>query len=274
MEHRVNVPASGTAAMGGTLSADRVIDVLLLFTKGPATLGVSAIARELGLSKAVVHRILRSLASRHMVELAPDGRGYQLGGATVALGARALRDRDLRRAAQLVLRRLREETRETTTISELVGAARVYLDQLEGPQEIKVAVELGRPHEIHAGATGKVMLAFLPHAVQEQILAGPLAAVTPCTTTDPAALRRELEQIRAQGYSASLGERQRGVASIAAPVFNIDGDVLGAVSCCGPVDRFDTAAVTAHAPKVCRAAEEVSSALGWVGPVAAVRGVG
>ena len=53
----------------GTETAARVADVLLLFTRGPAALGVSEIARQLGLSKAVVHRILQSLASRSLVEV-------------------------------------------------------------------------------------------------------------------------------------------------------------------------------------------------------------
>ncbi|MQA76891.1 MAG: helix-turn-helix domain-containing protein [Streptosporangiales bacterium] len=267
MARRPIVPLEETHRSSGTEAAARVADVLLLFTRGPASLGVSAIARELGLSKAVVHRILQSLASRQVVELHPDGHGYQLGRAAVALGARAMRDLDLRRAARPVLRRLREETQETTSLSELLGTARVYLDQFEGPQEVKVVLELGRPHQLHAGGSGKVILAFLPAETRERILAGSLEHVTPKTVTDPGALRAELEEIAKAGYAGSIGERQRGVGSVAAPVFGMDGDVLGAVSVCGPTERFDAQAIEEHAPKVRKAAEEVSKALGWTGPV-------
>lgn len=126
----------------GTEAAARVADVLLLFTGGPRYLGVSAISRELDLSKAVVYRILQSLVSREMLATDPGVAGYRLGPAAVALGASALRRFDARVAATPVLRRLREETGETTTLSGLVGDERVYLDQFESPREIKMTVEL------------------------------------------------------------------------------------------------------------------------------------
>ena len=130
-------------SVGGTESTSRVADVLLLFVEGPSTLGVTRIARELGLSKAVVHRILQSLAGRDMVVLDPVSREYRLGPLVAALGARALRESDLRTAALPLLRRLRDETRETATLSTPVPHGRVYLDQVVGLHEIKMTVELG-----------------------------------------------------------------------------------------------------------------------------------
>jgi DNA-binding IclR family transcriptional regulator len=247
----------------GTGAASRVADVLLLFTSGPASLGVSAIARELGLSKAVVHRILQSLASRQVVVADQDTRGYRLGSAAVALGARALRDLDLRRAARPILRRLRDDTNETTTLSELLGNSRVYLDQFTSTQEIKMTVELGTPHALHAGGTGKVMLAFLPDEIQHRLLSGRLEPLTDATIVDPETLTEQLQQIRATGFSVSLGERQQGAGSVAAPVFDVDGEIVGAISICGPVGRFDAKAIGSYGPSVRAAAEEVSRALGW-----------
>lgn len=238
-------------------------DVLLLFASGPASIGVSEISRQLGLSKAVVHRILRSLASREMVASVPASRGYRLGPAAAALGARALGDLDLRSVARPVLRRLREATAETTTLSGLVGASRVYLDQFEGPQEIKMTVELGRPYPLHAGASSKAILAFRPAVERAQILAGPLPRLTAQTVVDPARLEAELSSIVATGVATSLGERQYGAGSVAAPVFALDDEPLGAISACGPVERFDPAAVARLAVLVRAAALEISGQLGW-----------
>jgi len=251
------------SANAGTESAGRVADVLALFTAGPAALGVSEIARELGLSKAVVHRILQSLASRSFVEADSQTRGYRLGPAAVALGARALRDLDLRRAASPVLQRLREATRETTTLSALLGGARVYLDQYESPQEIKMTVELGRPHPLHAGASSRAILAFLPEPAREAVITDELARLTPDTIVDPAQLRRRLAEVRETGCATSLGERQHGAASVAAPVFGMDGQVIGSISVCGPVSRFDPQTVRRYVPMVREAALEISRALGW-----------
>lgn len=256
--------AGGAGA--GTEAAARVADVLLLFTDGPGALGVSTISRELGLSKAVVHRILRSLSSRGLLVADPGTRGYRLGPAGAALGARALRDLDLRRVALPVLRRLRDTTGETTTLSALVGDARVYLDQCESPQEIKMTVETGRRLPLHAGASSKAILAFLPAARREAVLTAPMAALTPRTVVDPGRLRAELDAVRRAGVSVTLGERQPGAGSVAAPVFDFDGEVTGAISVCGPVDRFDAAACARYAPLVHAAAAEISRGLGWSPP--------
>lgn len=252
-------PAAGTEASA------RVADVLLLFTEGPATLGVSRVARELGVSKSVVHRILRSLATRHLVALDPGTREYRLGPAAAALGARALRDSDLRSTAIPLLRELRDSTGETATLTSPVPGGRVYLDQVEGPHEIKMTVELGRRFPLHAGSSGKCMLAFLPAEQRERVLAGPLDALTPRTVVDPEALREELAGIRARGYAVSAGERQADAGSVAVPVFGVSGEVVGAISVCGPRYRLTPDFVEETAPMVITVAARISRRMGWHG---------
>lgn len=247
----------------GTESSARVADVLLLFTDGPATIGVSWIARELDLSKAVVHRILQSLAGRGFVALDPASREYRLGPATAALGARALRDSDLRTAALALLRELRDATGETATLTTPVPGGRVYLDQVEGLHEIKMTVELGRRFPLHAGSSGKCMLAFLPEADREALLAAPLPALTPNTVVDADALREQLALIAERGYASSAGERQRDAGSIAAPVFGLSGEVIGAISVCGPKFRVTEEFVDRIAPEVTSVAARISRRMGW-----------
>lgn len=265
---QVNAPqgrgrGADVAGSSGTEAATRVADVLLLFVGGPNTLGVSEIARELGLSKAVVHRILQSLTSRSLVGVDPITRGYRLGPGAIALGARALRDFDLRAAARPTLRRLRDLTGETTTLSMLLEGSRLYLDQYESPREIKMTVPLGRPFPLYAGASGRAMLAFLPDQTVEHLIAAGLERMTSETILDPDELRRCLAATRASGFATSRGERQDGAGSVAAPVFGVDGEVMGAISVCGPVSRFDGAAVDRYVPLVRSAAAEISRSLGW-----------
>lgn len=249
----------------GTETAGRVIDVLLLFTDGPDELGVSRIARELGLSKAVVHRILQTLVARGMVTLDERSRLYRLGPTTAALGARALRELDLRAVAASTLRRLQEETRETVTLTALVPGGRAYIDQIVSTQEVKMTVDLGRRFPLHAGSSGKCILAFLPEARREEILATTLTALTGSTRTDPDTLRTELKAIRELGYASSQGERQADAGSVASPLFGLDGHVLGSVSVCGPRSRVTPQFVSACAPHVVQAARDISAALGWTG---------
>lgn len=258
-------PIRALPVSGGTTTADRVADILLAFITGPASLGVSEVARDVGVSKAVVHRIFQSLLSRRFLQVDAASRAYRLGASAAALGARALRDLDMRRAAQPVLEALRDKTDETTTLTELVGNSRVYLDQFESRQSIRMTVELGRPHALHAGGSGKSILAFLPFQRQEELIKQGLAQVTPATITDPAHLWTELREVAQCGFAVSLGERQHDAGSVASPVFGPDGRVIGSVSVCGPVGRFDEATVAAHAKLVRAAASEVSRRMGWPG---------
>lgn len=249
----------------GTESAGRVADVLLAFLDGPRAWGVSAIARELALSKAVVHRILQTLVGSGLLQWVPDTREYRLGPAAGALGARALRDSDLRTVAMPVLRELQRRTRETTTVSARVAAGRVYLDQVASDLEIKMTVEVGRRFPLHAGSSSMCILAFLPIDDREAVLAGDLAPVTARTVSDPAVIRARLAEIRRVGYAFSGGERQIGAGAVAAPVFGVDGAVVGAISVCGPGERVDRAARDRYAPLLRRAAEQISQGLGWPG---------
>lgn len=249
----------------GTEGAGRVADVLLAFLSGPRSQGVSALARELDLSKAVVHRILKTLEHRGLLTADADSRGYHLGPAAAGLGARALRECDLRAVAMPVLADLRRATSETTTVSACVPGGRVYLDQLVSEREIKMTVEVGRRFPLHAGSSGTCILAFLPPAAQAEVLAGPLERLTPTTVAEPRLLQRELERIRSTGFAMSDGQRQEGAGSVAAPVFGLDGHVEGSISVCGPVDRLDRTTRERFVPLLTSAADTISRALGWRG---------
>jgi IclR family transcriptional regulator, acetate operon repressor len=257
---------------GGTEAAGRVADVLLAFLDGPRSLGVSAIARRLDLSKAVVHRILQTLVQRGLLAPDPTSRGYLLGPAAAAVGARALRDSDLRTVAMPVLRELQRVTGETTTLSALVPGGRVYLDQVESTSEIKMTVELGRLFPLHAGSSSVCMLAFLPDDQIDAVLAGPLERLTDRTLVDPRDLRQRLAEVRRRGYASSEGERQAGAGSVAAPVFGLDGLVEGAISVCGPAARVDAAARDRFVPLLISAADSISRARGWRGGLPTPKG--
>ena len=250
-------------ASTGTESAERVADVLLALSRSDGPIGITSISRELSLSKAVVHRILQSLASRDLVRVDPVTREYHLGSGATALGARALRQLDLRVVARDELVGLRDETKETTTLSLLVVDKRTYIDQYEGPQEIKMTVELGRLYPLYAGASSRAILAFLPESEISRVLEPGLEQLTDETIQDQGVLRERLAGVRANGYAISQGERQSGAGSVAAPIFQGDNRVIGSISVCGPLARFDSAAVARYIPLVSEAAARISTRLGW-----------
>lgn len=246
----------------GTTAADRVADVLLAFSSCDEGLGVSALARQLGLSKAVVHRILQSLVAKGLLHHSLDRGVYELGPAIAILGARSLSRLDIRDVARPELVRLRDATRETTTLSLLDNDRRAYVEQFVSPREIKMTVDIGRSYPLHAGASSLVILANLAEADRNRILDGQLPSLTGETITDREQLLERLQAIRGQGYAASRGERQSGAASVAAPIFSSAGVVVGAISLCGPEFRFDDDAIARFIPMVLDVARKISAGSG------------
>ncbi|NKY49199.1 IclR family transcriptional regulator [Nocardia vermiculata] len=251
---------------GGTTAAARAAEVLLEFGRRSSALGVSEIARATGMSKAVAHRILTTFVECGLLLYEPDTRRYLLGPAAATLGARALDVSPLRRKAREALVDLQQVTGETATVSGRVPGGRVYLDQVESTQEIKMTVELGRRFDLHSGSSGRVIAAHLSDDEQEDLLSRPLERLTTTTVVDPAALRDILRAARQRGVCRSTGERQEGAGSIAAAVFGADGSVIGAVSVCGPSYRMTDEACDRYEEPVLEAAQRISRALGYRPP--------
>ena len=231
-----------TEDTGGNSAAtvERAADVLLLFADSPSPqLGVTEIANALGISKSAVHRILLSFKNKNLLEFDPVTRKYVLGPAILDLSSKYLGTLDIRKLASAELTRLSRATSETATLSLRSGARhRVYVEQVTPDREVIMRVQLGVAWPLHAGASSKALLAFLPADEIDAYLGGTLEPVTGHTVTDPARLRRDLNVIRQTGWARSSGERQQGSASVAAPILDAAGRPVGVISVCGPAERF------------------------------------
>jgi len=211
-------------------TTDRVAAVLLAFAGSSDPLGVSEIARNCALSKAVVHRILQSLLQAGLVAYVPADRRYKLGPAALALGRHAMRQDDLYAAGAPTIAHLAEVTGETSTLSARIGHRRRYIAQVESAHRIRVAVQVGEVVGLAVGASGMAILAFMPQDDIDHVLSQPLSAYTEKTVTDPEQIRARLEQIRANGWVHTSGERMHHSSSVAAPIFDAAGEPAGALS--------------------------------------------
>lgn len=241
---------------------ERGADVLLFFANSAEpNLGVTQIAQHLGLSKAVVHRILSALRNKGLVELDSVSHRYSLGPVIMSLGLTYLQKLDVRGVAMPELVRLSHDTDETTTLSVRSGQNRVYVDQVTPMREVLMSVKIGVPYPLHAGASSKALLAFLPSDEIDRYLAEPLAKVTPATISDRRRLRRELTQIAERGWATSVGERQVGAGSVAAPILDYRDYPIAVISVCGPADRVREAMDTIG-EKLVAATSRVSRQMG------------
>ena len=231
-------------------AVQRVTEVLDAFAKASGDLGISELARQLRCSKSVVHRLLAGLAESGYVAADPITRRYRLGSKALLLAQSASARDDLRRRAMPHLEVIRERTGETATLSLLRGTARVYVEQLESRQGVRQTVVVGTDAPLHLGASGKAILAHLPTDRWPSAAHGQ-------------ALEAELERIRRRGYAVSRAERIAGAASVAAPVFDHTGSVIGSISAAGVLARAEPRTMTRTGAIVTAAARALSRELGW-----------
>jgi DNA-binding IclR family transcriptional regulator len=232
--------------------ARRVIDVLDAFAESGGDLGVTEIARRLRCSKSVVHRILVTLSEAGYVSADPSTRRYRLGAKALLLARAASVHDDLRRRALPHLQTIRERTGETATLSLVRGSVRMYAEQVESRNAVRQTVEVGSEAPLHLGASGKAILAFLAEDARPR-------------EARSASLEADLDRIRRRGYAVSHAERIPGAASVAAPIFDHRGAVVGSVSAAGVLARSDARTTTRYGAIVVAEARALSRELGWRG---------
>lgn len=219
-------------------SLDRALAALELFTPHRPFLTLGEAVNLLGVGKSTIHRLFTTLVARGYLSYNPHLREYRLGLAAVRLGNVAVSGLDLRRVGWPHLRRLQEETGESTFLLVEDRNSAVVIDWVESGHALKLTYRAGLPWPLHAGASNKVLLAFMPEERRERYLSRPLDRVTERTQTDPALLRLELARIREQGYAGTAGELSPDVAAFCVPI--LDGrELIGALAVAGPTTRME-----------------------------------
>ena len=124
---------------------------------------------------------------------------------------------------------------------------------------LTIAARVGRRLPACCTASGRVFLAFLPPEAVEPLLNAPLTAYTEKTITSPARLREELEATRQRGYSFDDGEFEDEIRAISAPIRDIDGNVIAAMSIPGPTNRITPERIPELAEALVETANAVSA---------------
>lgn len=208
--------------------------ILEAFHADDEAVTLAELTRRTGVPKATVYRICQELVAWGALERA--GVGYHLGLRLFELGQRAARRRRLHEVAQPFLEELAWQTRETVHCAIRDGHDVLYIEKVGGHRQVVRPSRIGGRMPLHCTATGKVLLAYGPREVAEEVLAAPLRRVTGRTVVAPQLLRAELERIRVNGYAMESEETRVGYLSVAAPVF-ADGPVCAAVSVTAPTMR-------------------------------------
>jgi DNA-binding IclR family transcriptional regulator len=238
---------------------ERALRVLDAFADAGGDAGTNELARATGINASTVSRILATLAAAGYVQHLPETGRYQIGPQVLKLSSHALGGLDLRSAARPHLDALAEKTGETATLSVPGDPDAVTIDFVLSRSTIASVARVGRPSIAHATATGKVMLAF----ATDELPAGPLAAYTDQTITDPARLAEVVEDVRRQGHAHASGEREPDLNAVAVPVFGGPGRLVAILGVQGPESRFRVRAQDAAVAALSAHALALSAALGY-----------
>lgn len=220
----------------GLQSLQRSVALLRQFTTDRPEWGLTELALELDLSKTIVLRIVRTFEGEGF--LARRNGKYILGPALLDLSSVILNSIDLRKVARRVIERLSAETGESVFLTVVRGDRSVCVEKVESRQRMRLTLDIGRHYPLHAGASNKLLLAFVGQEEQERVLAGPLEAFTEKTPQDPESLRQELESIREAGWCTTSGELTPHATAVAVPLRDAAGEVVGALSVSGPETRL------------------------------------
>jgi DNA-binding IclR family transcriptional regulator len=241
----------------------RIADVLNSFTVEEPVHNLTAISKRIGLAKSTTHRLVNALVGQGFLMRDVHGRGYQLGYQLLHWGMVAQAGLDLRAEALPILTGLARSLDETAILTVRDGTRGLCLDIVESTQPVRLTMQVGQRLRLHAGASSKVLLAFLPDAEIDHILGSiELQPLAPNTIVDPGRLRAELVAIRQRGYATSFEETDQGAMGIAAPVYDRAGGAVAGIGVAAPVTRLPPERVPAVAPLVVDAARNLSARLG------------
>ncbi len=222
---------------GGVRSVATAVGLLDCFMEDEE-LGVSEVARRLGVAKSTAHRLLTTLAAGGLIEQSPVSGKYRLGIHLFELGHLALSRVELRRQSKELLEELREASGWMVHLAVASGSDTLYLERLPTLRGMQAMGEYRRRWPLHATSSGKVICAYDPIAAQARISAG-FPKYAAYTIDSESGFRSALAEIRRQGYASSSNELMTGLASVAAPVIDNQGFARGAVSITGSAYEFE-----------------------------------
>ena len=230
--------------------------------------GVRDLSRSSGIPRSAAHRILRDMAGLGLLSGTDEPGRFRVGPDLARIGSAVAEHLDIVQASRPFLQRAARVLGETVVLA-------VY-DRHRGKFSAADAVETNHPvrylweslrdwSDLHLGASGKGILAFLPAAERDSIIERLPVLIPGRVPTTRAQLRRDLETARARGYVVSHGERYEGAVGVAAPIRDAHGRIAGDLIAAWPDNRTSPAKEADTGSVIRAAADDVSRRIGWDG---------
>jgi DNA-binding IclR family transcriptional regulator len=241
---------------------DKAMAILAVFTRGDTALLPQEIATMTKLPLPTVYRLAQALNDHGM--LMKDGPRFRLGMTLLRLGMLAAEGIDVRRQSERYLKWLNEQTEENAELHVRQDEVRLVIEVVHSAHYLRASTDIGAPRPLYQGAAGKVLLAWLPVEKQRALIRASLEHFGDEELIDEQALLQLLERLRVNGWATSDGERSYGVSSIAAPIFNAGGEVMGSMTLVAPTERLGEEQRQRYIPIVREAARRASYDMGYL----------
>ncbi len=243
-------------------SVTTAIHLLKAFTKDDEDLGISELAKRLGVAKSTVHRLASALLEEDLLQQNTETGRYRLGIGLFLLGAMVRSRLDVATESRPLLNELREKTVENVRLAVLERNGVILLHDLEGPQSVRLRSATGQTRPAWCTAEGLVLLSGLREADLKRMLDQPRTQRTTRTIVDETELRNEIRQVKRNGYAIEDEIHDVGTRCIAAPIYNSEGRIIAAVGMAGPRTRVRRSQFGKLAQAVVSTADKISERLG------------
>ena len=259
-----SLPSETAEIAGETSSTLKAFGVLEVLVRAGRAVTLSELMQATELPKPSLHRTLALFEEAGFLAREPGGRAYVIGERLSRFALDVLRSDGAAAERRAILRRVVSEITETCNLAVLKKGALIYLARIEAPWPLKLHVpEGGGELPPHCCASGKLLLAHLAPAERQRLLELlPLERFTERTITDRAVLESELDRIVSVGYAVDNEEYVLGVACVAVPVPNRNGDVIAALAVQGATARLPLMRAIEFIPRLRAAAAEIGSTFG------------
>lgn len=224
--------------MQGVPAVRRAVAILELLANARRGLSLSEISRKLQVPKTSAHRILNTLEEMQCVHRNPVGSRYYLGLKLVGFNRATVEGLELREEALPLLTGLMQRTGFTVHMAVLEHDQAVLIAKLEPANQRSIGTWVGRAMDVNSTAAGKALIAFLhPDEIEDRIKGKTFVRHNNRTIVSMARLRKELGQVRQQGYAVDNEEDEMGTRCVGAPVFGRSGQPIAAISVVGMKDE-------------------------------------
>ncbi|WP_169569310.1 IclR family transcriptional regulator [Sneathiella limimaris] len=221
-----------------SLTFAKGLEVLAAFDATDREMTIPALARKTNLNRTVTRRLVLTL--EHLNYLECRNRVYRLTPRILRLAGGFLQGRDIGKHVTPILTTCSEALKESVSFAMIDGLEAVYVAHSPGdPTMITIGFTVGSRLPLNATAIGRTLVAFSAPGKREYLLThAPREAHTNATKTEIEDLRADLQTTAFQGFAFVSDEFEQGVSSLAVPVLQNDGELVGALGIVGPNPRF------------------------------------